>query len=117
MDNNTVIYIAIAALAVYLLMRRLGSKKAPSSLILEKIRSGAKIIDVRTPDEFSMSSYPKAENIPIDSLPARMDELPKDKPIILYCASGSRNAKAARMLKKAGFACAISAGGLRDMPR
>jgi hypothetical protein len=72
MDNNTVIYIAIAVLAVYLLIRRLSSKKAPSVLVLEKIRSGAKmneprsraagyatlfrIIDVRTPDEFATSS-------------------------------------------------------------
>ena len=58
---------------------------------------------MRTPQEFAGSSYPKAKNIPLDTLPSRMADLPKDKPIVLYCASGARSAQAARILKRAGF--------------
>jgi rhodanese-related sulfurtransferase len=109
-------YIAIGALAVFVLLQRLRNRKAPLALVSEKISSGARIIDVRTPQEFSGSSYPKAKNIPLDVLASRIADLPKDKPIVLYCASGARSAQAARMLRKAGFSDVVSAGGLADMP-
>jgi phage shock protein E len=117
MDNNTSLYLGIAALAALLLFQRLRTRKAPASVVLEKIKSGARIIDVRSPQEFAGPSYPKAKNIPLDVLPSRMGDLPKDKPIVLYCASGARSAQAARMLKKAGFQDVVSAGGLGNMPR
>ena len=86
--------------------------------MIEKIKAGATIVDVRTPAEFAEGSYPKAKNIPLAALPARTDELePKDRPIVLYCASGARSAQAARLLKQAGFADVVNAGGLDDMPR
>jgi rhodanese-related sulfurtransferase len=65
-------------------MRLLRLGKAPSALVLEKIRSGVKIIDVHTPSEFAASSYPKAKDIPLGSLPLRIDELSKDKTAVLY---------------------------------
>lgn len=117
MDNNTILYASIAALALYLVVRSLGSRKAPQTLVREKLAAGAKVVDVRSPGEFSSGAYPKAKNIPLDSLVSRMGELPRDKPIVLYCASGSRSAQAARLLKKAGFSDVLSAGGLGDMPR
>ena len=117
MNNNTVLYFGVAALVVLFIVQRLRARKAPASLVLEKIRSGARIIDVRSPQEFAGPSYPKARNIPLDVLPSRMGDLPKDKPIVLYCASGARSAQAARMLKRAGFTDVLSAGGLGDMPR
>jgi phage shock protein E len=47
-----------------------------------------------------------------------MHELePKDKPIVLFCASGARSGKGSRMLKQAGFTDVINAGGLNDMPK
>ncbi len=86
--------------------------------IKEKIQAGARIIDVRSPGEFRDGSYPGAVNIPLATLPARMMELaPKDKPIVLYCASGARSGQAARILKQAGFTDVVNAGGLDDMPQ
>jgi phage shock protein E len=86
--------------------------------IKEKIRAGARIVDVRTPAEFMDGSYPGAVNIPIGALAARMHELePKDKPIVLFCASGARSGKGARMLTQAGFTDVINAGGLDGMPK
>jgi len=37
--------------------------------------------------------------------------------VVLFCASGSRSAHAARILKQAGFTDVINAGGLDDMPQ
>ncbi len=86
--------------------------------ILEKIRAGARLVDVRTPDEFKDGSYDGAINIPLAALLARQEELgPKDRPIILFCASGARSGLGARLLKQAGFSEVINAGGLEDMPR
>jgi phage shock protein E len=88
------------------------------SNVKEMIKAGAKIIDVRSPGEFADESYPGAVNIPLNILSAKLDELgPKDRPIILYCASGARSAQAARILKQAGYAEVLNAGGLDDMPR
>ena len=87
------------------------------SSVREKIRAGAKVVDVRTPAEYADGFYPGAINIPLAVLPARMVELgPKDTPIVLYCASGSRSGHAARLLKQAGYTDVINAGGLDDMP-
>jgi phage shock protein E len=83
----------------------------------EKIAAGARVIDVRSPAEFRDGAYRGAINIPLATLPARMRELePKNKPIILYCASGARSGQGARLLKNAGFTEVINAGGLDDMP-
>ena len=86
--------------------------------ILEKIRAGALLVDVRTPDEFKDGSYNGAINIPLAALLQRQGELgPKDKPIVLFCASGARSGLGARLLKQAGFTDVVNAGGLEDMPR
>jgi phage shock protein E len=86
--------------------------------IREKIASGARIIDVRTPAEFKDEAYPGAVNIPLATLAARMHELePRTTPIVLYCASGARSGQAMRFLKQNGFTDVVNAGGFDDMPR
>ena len=88
-----------------------------NNIIKDKIKAGALIVDVRTPDEFEDEAYPGAVNIPVGSLPNRMKELePKTKSIVLYCASGARSAMAAQMLKASGWTDVVNAGGLYDMP-
>lgn len=88
-----------------------------SKLVVDKIKSGAKVIDVRTPEEFRDGAYPGSVNIPLAELDKRLKEIPKDIPVIVYCQSGARSASAARVLKKAGYTDVINAGGLSDMPR
>ena len=86
--------------------------------ISDMIKAGARIVDVRTADEFADGAYPGAINVPLATLQARLGELePKGKPVVLYCASGARSAQAARLLKLAGFTDVINAGGIDDMPR
>lgn len=84
---------------------------------MDKVKAGAKIIDVRTPDEFLDGAYPGAVNIPVSELNRRLSEVPKDVPIVLYCASGARSAAAAQFLRKSGYADVMNAGGLDDMPQ
>jgi phage shock protein E len=85
--------------------------------ILEMIKSGAKIIDVRSTEEFDDENFPGSINIPVNELPSRLAELgDPSKPLVLYCATGSRSAWAAHVLAKAGYKNVINAGGLYDMP-
>ncbi len=86
-----------------------------TGLVKQKIEAGAVIVDVRTPEEFRDRAYPGALNIPVSSLVARMAEIPKDKPVIVYCASGARSASAARTLRQAGYRDVLNAGGLDDI--
>ena len=87
------------------------------SKITEKINAGAKIIDVRSPDEYADGCYKGAVNIPVNILPNKTNSIgSKDTPIIVYCASGSRSAVAMSILKAAGFKDVTNAGGLGDMP-
>lgn len=87
-----------------------------ANVVLEKIKAGAKVVDVRTPEEFRDGAYANAVNIPLAELPTRLAELDPAKSIVLYCASGARSGAGARVLRSAGFADVVNAGGLGDMP-
>jgi phage shock protein E len=87
------------------------------STIKDKIKAGARIVDVRSTGEFKDGAYPGAINIPLALIPLKLAELePKTQPIVLYCASGARSGQAMRVLKQAGFTDVVNAGGLDDMP-
>ena len=60
-------------------------------------------IDVRTRDEYKLGSIPGFINIPVDELREHLDELPKDKPIVVTCAVGLRGYLAYRILIQNGF--------------
>lgn len=61
------------------------------------------LLDVRTLNEFEASHVKGATHIPLDELRFRLDEVPRDKPIVLYCRSGYRAHLALRILKENGF--------------
>ena len=61
------------------------------------------LLDVRTPDEFSLGSLPGAINIPLDEIRDRIDEIPKDKPVYVFCAVGLRGYLAYRILVQHGY--------------
>lgn len=117
MNSKILIYVAIGIAAVIILKRLLGGGKVALSIVKQKLESGATIVDVRTPDEFRVGAYPGAKNIPLADLARRLSEIPRDKPVVLYCASGARSSAAAHAMKQAGYVDVINAGGLADMPR
>ncbi|MFO0562675.1 MAG: rhodanese-like domain-containing protein [Polyangiales bacterium] len=70
----------------------------------EKVKNGALLLDVRTPEEFREGHVAGAKNIPVQELARRLNELgPKSQHIVLYCRSGGRSAAAAQLLKGQGY--------------
>lgn len=70
------------------------------------------LLDVRSPEEFMSGHLRGAVNIPMEELECRMDELSRDRPIIIYCGHGSKSLMAARFLDRMGFLVMAAAGGL-----
>lgn len=79
---------------------------------LEQARcaEGARIIDVRTAQEFNSGHVPGAENVPLDTIESL--KAAPDTPIFVYCQSGARSAQAARLLEGRGFLDAMNLGGI-----
>lgn len=72
------------------------------------------LLDIRTPDEFSLGSLEGAVNIPLDNLREHVNLLPKDKKIVVFCGVGLRGHVACRILMQQGFSEVYNlAGGLK----
>ncbi|CSA74620.1 CoA-disulfide reductase [Vibrio cholerae] len=72
------------------------------------------LLDVRNPMELQNMGYlPGAINIPVDQLRQHMNELPKDKEIVIYCQVGLRGNVAYRQLVNNGFKARNLIGGYR----
>lgn len=69
------------------------------------------ILDVRQQDEYDAGHIDRAVLIPLNALPDRFGELPKDRLIVVYCRSGARSARAVGFLRTQGFANAFSLAG------
>lgn len=99
----------LAALAAALLLGRAffpvkGVTDLPPAAFREKweaARDGL-LIDVREEAEYRAGHIPKAVNMPLSRFAGRLDQIPKDKPVFLYCQSGMRSKTAARRLAKSG---------------
>jgi rhodanese-related sulfurtransferase len=77
----------------------------------ELVAGGAALIDVRSPAEYAAGHLAGARNIPVQEIRARAAEVgPKQTPVVGYCASGSRSAAAAMLLRSAGFAKVVNLG-------
>lgn len=81
--------------------------------VQELLKKGARVIDVRSKQEFESGHYPNALNIPHDQIANRLGELGADKtkPIIVYCLAGGRAGIAKKVLKENGFTTVLNAGG------
>jgi NADPH-dependent 2,4-dienoyl-CoA reductase/sulfur reductase-like enzyme/rhodanese-related sulfurtransferase len=70
------------------------------------------LLDVRNPPELAVESVPGALNIPFPELRSRLDELQRDREILVFCRSGQRAYYATRILMQNGFKCRNVAGGM-----
>lgn len=77
------------------------------------INDGAKVLDVRSESEYKAGHLVDALNISVSQLKAKLDKLPfaKTDPVVVYCASGARSARACAMLSKAGCEQVYNLGG------
>jgi rhodanese-related sulfurtransferase len=65
---------------------------------------GAKVVDVRTAEEFASGHVPGAIHVPYDEIARRAAEIgPPSTPVLLYCRTGRRSAIAVKALQKAGY--------------
>ena len=69
------------------------------------------VLDVRTPEEFALGSLPNAVNIPHTALRKRLNEVPKDRPIVITCGLGLRGYLADRILRQNGYTNTVNLSG------
>ncbi|WP_240184660.1 rhodanese-like domain-containing protein [Staphylococcus aureus] len=77
--------------------------------IVEK--KGKQFIDVRTVGEYRGNHMKGFQNIPLNELASKANQLDKNKEVIVICQSGMRSKQAAKMLKKLGFQQVINVSG------
>lgn len=103
------LYISLIILVVlvgYVLFNFFQQKRIITSLTQEEFIEGyrkAQLIDVREPNEFESGHILGARNIPLTQLKMRLKEIRPDKPVYLYCQSGTRSARAAQILYKKDY--------------
>ena len=87
------------------LMSALGAPDAPQ------------VLDVRTPQEWQQRHIAGSVNIPLSRLASRLNELPRNRPVVVHCAAGYRSSIAGSLLQGAGFTrVAELAGGMAAWP-
>ena len=67
------------------------------------VDSGAVIIDVRTTKEYAQKHVSGALNIPVEEISKSVARVPRDKELVIYCASGNRSAHATAILRQKGW--------------
>ena len=76
---------------------------------------GAFILDVREPSEWQEAHVPDSTLIPLGQLAERINEVPKDRQVVVICRSGNRSAQGRDVLLSAGYENVTSvAGGITD---
>jgi rhodanese-related sulfurtransferase len=78
---------------------------------MDKFHSGAFILDVRTSEEWNQGHIPGSILIPLDQLPGRLSEVPRDRDMVVVCRTGVRSAQGLQILQQAGFTRAASMTG------
>lgn len=106
-----VVYGLVLLAVVWIVLKRRGDISSKEARQL--VQGGARLVDVRTPGEFAAGHLDGALNVPVQDLAGNLKKIgPKDKPVVVYCASGARSATAARMLKANGFATVRNLGAM-----
>ena len=73
---------------------------------------GQLVLDVRHEPELAVEQAPDAIHIPLEQLRSRLDELPRDREILVVCRSGQRAYSATRCLLQNGFDARVLSGGM-----
>lgn len=118
-------FLAVVALVIYLILQMGATSNNAASTGLpgeisvseayEKYQQGAFFIDVRTQEEWNEFHAPNTSLVPLDQLPARLNDIPKDREIVVVCRSGNRSRQGRDILLNAGFTNVTSMqGGLNE---
>lgn len=86
-----------------------------SGLAEYRSTQGARLIDVRTREEFQERNIPGSVNVPLQDMQAIKKYAPKlDTPLYLYCRTGARSSTAANLLMNMGYTSVHNIGGIVD---
>ena len=77
--------------------------------------NNAVVLDVREPLEWAMGTLPDSVEISLAFLPTSLDQLNRDRPILVVCRAGNRSQVAAQFLQRNGFNVANMFGGLTSI--
>ncbi len=112
----SVFSVIVVLVVVVGILAMLLSRNAPLAKVEAALGRGAKVVDVRSAEEFREGHFPGAINVPVDQISARLNELGDPaKPVILYCHSGMRSGSALHIVRKGGFKNVVNGGSLRRM--
>ena len=117
--TENIFLIAIAfvsgAMLVWPLVRRGAGGPSVNTLEATQLinRQDALVLDVREQAEFAQSHILNSRGLPLSQLEARVGDVQKfkDKPVIVYCATGNRSSAAVVTLKKHGFTNVVNLSG------
>ncbi len=117
--TTAAVMIAIAALIFTLVPGIGGAEPDNAEELREQTRDKkAKLVDVRTPREFSSNGLDGAINVPLQEIAQRFSEVGSpNEPVILYCRSGNRSAQAKRFLEQQGYTEVYDLGSHRSASR
>jgi peroxiredoxin family protein/rhodanese-related sulfurtransferase/TusA-related sulfurtransferase len=76
-------------------------------------RHNVAIVDVRLPEELGLGVIDGSVNIPLQNIRQQLNEIPKDKPVLVYCQTGQRSYFASRALNQLGFDAYNLTGGYK----
>lgn len=110
MQEQLLLFVALAVILAMLVYSYVGDrisgyKSIGSAEAIRLYNDDVFLLDVRTSGEFRDGAIGNAVNISVTELPSKIDTLnaPKDQPLLVYCQTGARSARAAGMLVKNGF--------------
>lgn len=123
--GTQILVLLIVALVVYLILQFGGGNAErtttglPSTVSVSEAYSlyqnGAFVLDVRTQEEWNEFHAPNTTLIPLDQLASRLNEVPRDRQVVVVCRSGNRSQQGRDILSNAGFEQVTSmTGGLTE---
>jgi rhodanese-related sulfurtransferase len=123
--STQILVLLIVALVVYLILQ-FGNRNAATNIgslpgtvgvseAYTLYQNGAFVLDVRTQEEWNEFHAPNTTLIPLDQLASRLNEVPRDRQVVVVCRSGNRSQQGRDILLNAGFEQVTSmAGGLNE---
>jgi rhodanese-related sulfurtransferase len=110
-----IVIVVIVIVIVVIALRPSGSTAAADVITVTQAAAmrdqGAFVLDVRTSEEWTQGHIPGSTLIPLDELPARTAEVPRDQDVVVVCRTGHRSQQGMEILKSAGFTRVSSMDG------